>query len=54
MENKKNSITQAQILKDINKIIDQSLNTITNKIEEENNYDNNQIKEFNLNLEKVE
>ena len=54
MENKKNSITQTQILNDINKIIDQSLNTITNKIEEENNYDNKQIKEFNLNLEKVE
>ena len=54
MENKKNSITQTQILNDINKIIDQSLNTITNKIEEENNYDNKQIKEFNLHLEKVE
>ncbi len=54
MENKKNSITQTQILNDINKIIDQSLNTISNKIEEENNYDNKQIKEFNLNLEKIE
>ena len=54
MENKKNSITQTQILNDINKIIDQSLNTITNKIEEENKYDNEQIEKFNLNLEKVE
>ena len=54
MENKKNSITQTQILNDINKIIDQSLNTITNKIEEENKYDNKQIEKFNLNLEKVE
>ena len=54
MENKKNSITQTQILNDINKIIDQSLNTITNKIEEENKYDNQQIEKFNLNLEKVE
>ena len=54
MENKKNSITQTQILNDINKIIDQSFNTITNKIEEENKYDNKQIEKFNLNLEKVE
>ncbi len=54
MENKKNSITQTQILNDINKIIDQSLNTIKNKIEEENKYDNHQIEKLNLNLEKVE